>query len=134
MKKHSKLWKEFGQIIDIIDIRINKQQRILVKLKKISQELQKNIDEYWQRINILQLELKDLAVVKETNALSRLFMRRESIKTSIESVFFDVSVTRQKAEDLASEIKHVEAKKRHLEKRKDALSEIREKLRFGKEC
>ncbi|ASU22406.1 hypothetical protein CCZ37_07295 [Vibrio qinghaiensis] len=134
MKKHSKRWKEFGQIIEIIDIRINKQQRILVKLRKLSQELEEHIDEYWQRIEVLQQELKSLAVVKETNALSRLFMRRESIKTSIESVFFDASVTRQKAEDLASEIEQVEAEKRRLEKRKDALHEIREELRYEKEC
>lgn len=34
MKKPSKQWVEFGQLIDIIDIRIGKQQRKLVKLKK----------------------------------------------------------------------------------------------------
>ncbi|NCO45891.1 MAG: hypothetical protein GW890_05515, partial [Vibrio sp.] len=101
MKKHSKRWKEFGQIIEIVDIRIDKQQRMLVKLRKRNQELQDQIEEFWRRIEVLQQELKSLVVVKENNALSRLFMRRESVKTNIESVFFDASITRQKAEDLA---------------------------------
>ncbi|OEE72563.1 hypothetical protein [Vibrio ordalii] len=130
MKKHSKRWKEFGQIIEIVDIRIDKQQRMLVKLRKRNQELQDQIEEFWRRIEVLQQELKSLVVVKENNALSRLFMRRESVKTNIESVFFDASITRQKAEDLASEIELVEAEKRRLEKRKDALHEIREELRY----
>lgn len=134
MKKHSKRWKEFGQIIEIVDIRIDKQQRMLVKLRKRNQELQDQIEEFWLRIEVLQQELKSLVVVKENNALSRLFMRRESVKTNIESVFFDASITRQKAEDLASEIELVEAEKRRLEKRKDALHEIREELRYEKAC
>lgn len=134
MKKHSKRWKEFGQIIEIVDIRIDKQQRMLVKLRKRNQELQDQIEEFWRRIEVLQQELKSLVVVKENNALSRLFMRRESVKTNIESVFFDASITRQKAEDLASEIELVEAEKRRLEKRKDALHEIREELRYAKVC
>ncbi|MBF4286501.1 hypothetical protein EAY45_27490, partial [Vibrio anguillarum] len=91
MKKHSKRWKEFGQIIEIVDIRIDKQQRMLVKLRKRNQELQDQIEEFWRRIEVLQQELKSLVVVKENNALSRLFMRRESVKTNIESVFFDAS-------------------------------------------
>lgn len=134
MKKHSKRWKEFGQIIEIVDIRIDKQQRMLVKLRKRNQELQDQIEEFWRRIEVLQQELKSLVVVKENNALSRLFMRRESVKTNIESVFFDASITRQKAEDLASEIELVEAEKRRLEKRKDALHEIREELSYEKAC
>ncbi|MBF4338140.1 hypothetical protein EAY42_23850, partial [Vibrio anguillarum] len=81
MKKHSKRWKEFGQIIEIVDIRIDKQQRMLVKLRKRNQELQDQIEEFWRRIEVLQQELKSLVVVKENNALSRLFMRRESVKT-----------------------------------------------------
>ncbi|WP_331253681.1 hypothetical protein, partial [Vibrio anguillarum] len=113
-------------------MRIDKQQRMLVKLRKRNQELQDQIEEFWRRIEVLQQELKSLVVVKENNALSRLFMRRESVKTNIESVFFDASITRQKAEDLASEIELVEAEKRRLEKRKDALHEIREELRYEK--
>ncbi|MBF4444075.1 hypothetical protein EA908_29420, partial [Vibrio anguillarum] len=105
---------------------------MLVKLRKRNQELQDQIEEFWRRIEVLQQELKSLVVVKENNALSRLFMRRESVKTNIESVFFDASITRQKAEDLASEIELVEAEKRRLEKRKDALHEIREELRYEK--
>lgn len=34
MKKPSKKWKEFGQIIEIVDIRIEKQARKLDKLQK----------------------------------------------------------------------------------------------------
>lgn len=134
MKRHSKRWKEFCQIIEIVDIRIDKQQRILVKMRKRKQELQEQNEEFWQRIKVLQQELKSLVVVKENNALNRLFMRRESVKTNIESFFFDASITRQKAEDLAAKIEQVEAEKRRLEKRKDALHEIREKLRCEKSC
>nr|MBF4427350.1 hypothetical protein [Vibrio anguillarum] len=62
MKKHSKRWKEFGQIIEIVDIRIDKQQRMLVKLRKRNQELQDQIEEFWRRIEVLQQELKSLVV------------------------------------------------------------------------
>ncbi|MCO4174526.1 hypothetical protein K8D10_22530 [Aeromonas veronii] len=134
MKRHSKRWKEFCQIIDVVDIRIDKQQRKLVKMRKRNQELQEQLEEFWLRIKVLQKELKCLVVLKENNALNRLFMRRESVKTNIESFFFDASITRQKVEDLASKIEQVEAEKRSLEKRKDALHEIREKLRYEKNC
>lgn len=55
-------------------------------------------------------------------------MRRENIKTNIESIFFDVSLTRQKLEALEFEIAQAEAEKRNLEKRKDALNEIRDEI------
>lgn len=43
MKKPSKEWREFGQLIDIVDIRIGKQVRLLDKLKKERQELAESI-------------------------------------------------------------------------------------------
>ncbi len=132
MNKPSKQWKEFGQLIDIVDIRIGKQQRKLVKLKKHYQELLNIIEQKWQKIEQHQQHLKALNVKEEPNALRLLFMRRESTKSAIESLFFDASVNRQDAEEVALEIAEVEAEKRRLEKRKDALGELREELRYVK--
>ncbi len=132
MSKPSKRWKEFGQLIDIVEIRIGKQQRKLVTLRKQYQELVNFIEEKWQEIEEQQRYLKCLNVVGESNALTRLFMRRESTKSAIESLFFDASIKRQNAQELAHQITDVEAEKRRLEKRKDALAELREKMRYEK--
>ncbi|OEF95445.1 hypothetical protein [Vibrio splendidus] len=132
MSKPSKRWKEFGQLINIVDIRIGKQQRKLVTLRKQYQELVNFIEEKWQEIEEQQRYLKCLNVVGESNALSRLFMRRESTKSAIESLFFDASIKRQNAQELAHQITDVEAEKRRLEKRKDALAELREQMRYEK--
>ncbi|CAH1535996.1 Whole genome shotgun sequence [Vibrio owensii] len=126
MKKPSKQWVEFGQLIDIIDIRIGKQQRKLVKLKKEKQALVAQIQTLWDHIEQQQIVLKTLGVRDENNALERLFLRREDCKSHIESFFFDVSIKQQKVETLALEIETTEAKKKQLEKRKDALGELRE--------
>ncbi|WP_045496118.1 hypothetical protein [Vibrio hyugaensis] len=129
MKKPSKQWVEFGQLIDIIDIRISKQQRKLVKLKKEKQALVAQIQTLWDQIEQEQIVLKTLGVRDENNALQRLFLRREDCKSHIESFFFDVSIKQQKVETLALEIETTEAKKKQLEKRKDALGELRELIR-----
>ncbi|EGQ7895605.1 hypothetical protein J7H91_004446 [Vibrio parahaemolyticus] len=129
MKIPSKQWVEFGQLIDIIDIRIGKQQRKLVKLKKEKQALVDQIQTLWDQIEQEQIVLKTLGVRNENNALERLFLRREDCKSHIESFFFDVSIKKQKVETLALEIETTEAKKKQLEKRKDALGELRELIR-----
>ncbi|HHY0446979.1 TPA: hypothetical protein ACVU4T_003929 [Vibrio parahaemolyticus] len=129
MKKPSKQWVEFGQLIDIIDIRIGKQQRKLVKLKKEKQALVAQIQTLWDKIEQEQIVLKTLGLQDENNALQRLFLRREDCKSHIESFFFDVSIKQQKVETLTLEIETTEAKKKQLEKRKDALGELRELIR-----
>ncbi|ENQ8749102.1 hypothetical protein HJ107_23415 [Vibrio parahaemolyticus] len=129
MKKPSKQWVEFGQLIDIIDIRIGKQQRKLVKLKKEKQALVAQIQTLWDKIEQEQIVLKTLGLRDENNALQRLFLRREDCKSYIESFFFDVSIKQQKVETLTLEIETTEAKKKQLEKRKDALGELRELIR-----
>ncbi|OOX32830.1 hypothetical protein BJL83_15505 [Vibrio parahaemolyticus] len=129
MKIPSKQWVEFGQLIDVIDIRIGKQQRKLVKLKKEKQALVAQIQMLWDQIEQEQIVLKTLGVRDENNALQRLFLRREDCKSHIESFFFDVSIKQQKVETLALEIETTEAKKKQLEKRKDALGELRELIR-----
>ncbi|MCF5857744.1 hypothetical protein [Aeromonas veronii] len=132
MKKPSKQWVEFGQIIDIVDIRIGKQQRKLIKLKKDQQALFAQIHTLWEQIEQEQNELKILKMLDENNALERLFWRREDCKSQIESLYFDVSIKQQKGEVLALEIEATEAEKRLLEKRKDALGELRELIRDEK--
>lgn len=129
MKKPSKRWMEFGQLIDVVDIRIGKQQRKLAKLNVRHQELLDSISEIWALIAHEQHRLKSLVVKDELNGLSRLFLRRESVKSGIESLFFDVSVVQQNADELAIEIAQVIVEKRRLEKRKDALAEIQDQLR-----
>ncbi|MDK9774317.1 hypothetical protein [Vibrio sp. B181a] len=129
MKKPSKQWGEFGQLIDIIDIRIGKQQRKLVKLKKEKQALVAQIQTLWDKIEQEQIVLKTLGLRDENDALQRLFLRREDCKSHIESFFFDVSIKQQKVETLTLEIETTEAKKKLLEKRKDALGELRELIR-----
>ncbi|EHK2856085.1 MULTISPECIES: hypothetical protein [Vibrio harveyi group] len=129
MKKPSKQWVEFGQLIDIIDIRIGKQQRKLVKLKKEKQALVAQIQTLWDKIEQEQIVLKTLGLRDENNALQRLFLRREDCKSHIESFFFDVSIKQQKVETLTLEIETTEAKKKQLEMRKDALGELRELIR-----
>ncbi|OEC39827.1 hypothetical protein [Aeromonas sp. DNP9] len=132
MKKPSKQWVEFGQIIDIIDIRIGKQQRKLIKLKKDQQALFAQIHALWEQIEQEQNVLKTLKMLDEKNALERLFLRREDCKSQIESFYFDVSIKQQQSEVLALEIEATEAEKRQLEKRKDALGELRELIRDEK--
>ncbi|MDR5014448.1 hypothetical protein RF663_09445 [Aeromonas veronii] len=132
MKKPSKQWVEFGQIIDIIDIRIGKQQRKLIKLKKDQQALFAKIHALWEQIEQEQNALKTLKMLDEKNALERLFLRREDCKSQIESFYFDVSIKQQQSEVLALEIEATEAEKRQLEKRKDALGELRELIRDEK--
>lgn len=65
MKKPSKEWREFGQLIDIVDIRIGKQVRLLDKLKKERQELAESIKSKWLDIETLQSELKVLNIIQE---------------------------------------------------------------------
>ncbi|MDH5928676.1 hypothetical protein AB4179_24230 [Vibrio lentus] len=129
MKKPSKQWVEFGQLIDIIDIRIGKQQRKIIKLKKERQTVLNQIQTLWSQIEQEQITLKSLNVIHENNALERLFLRREDCKSHIESFFFEVSIKQQKNDVLASELEASEAKKKQLEKRKDALGELRELIR-----
>ncbi|AMF96303.1 hypothetical protein ACP6H1_21125 [Vibrio harveyi] len=129
MKIPSKQWGEFGQLINIIDIRIRKQQRKLIKLKKQKRALVAHIEKLWLQIDQEQIALKTLNVQDEDDALKRLFLRREDCKSHIESFFFDVSIKQQKAETLAQEIETSESKKRKLEKRKEALGELRNLIR-----
>ncbi|EFO44780.1 hypothetical protein CGK66_18365 [Vibrio parahaemolyticus] len=125
MKKPSNEWREFGQLIDIVDIRIGKQVRLLDKLKKERQELAESIKSKWLDIETLQSELKVLNIIQEKDALTRLFRRREGIKSKIESIFFEASLARQDLEELDEKIHDAELEKKKLEKRKDALTEMR---------
>ncbi|MDE1231354.1 hypothetical protein [Vibrio aestuarianus] len=128
MKKPSKQWKDFAQLIDIVNIRIMKQQMKLEKLRRELRDLEQTITEQWQEINNTQDRLRSLNVINENNSITRMFQRRESIKSKIESIFFDVSVASQNAEDLALQIMVTEKEKQQLEKRKDALVELQVQL------
>ncbi|KAA1195519.1 hypothetical protein Ppb6_01919 [Photorhabdus australis subsp. thailandensis] len=128
MKKPSKRWKEFCQIISIIDIGIGKQQRKLKKLNKQHDMLRMTITDYWQDVQTAQSKLKMLNVEDEVDALKFFFRRRENIRSLIESLVFDVSVVQQELEKIEIEIAKAESEKLRLEKRKDVLDELKKQL------
>ncbi|WP_036773105.1 hypothetical protein [Photorhabdus australis] len=128
MKKPSKRWKEFCQIISIIDIGIGKQQRKLKKLNKQHDVLKMTIADYWQDVQKAQNKLKMLDIEDEIDALKIFFRRRENIRSLIESLVFDVSVVQQELEKIEIEIAKAESEKLRLEKRKDVLDELKKQL------
>lgn len=130
MKKPSKKWKEFGQIIEIVDIRIEKQARKLDKLQKKRAEIKQVLLSKWDEIEALQHHLQSMGMQNEQDGLKRLFMRRESIRSKIESAFYDASVIKQDMDEVMIEIQQVQLEKRNLEKRKDRLVEMREQLMY----
>ncbi|HHL2502278.1 TPA: hypothetical protein ACQ301_004408 [Yersinia enterocolitica] len=128
MKKPSKIWREFFQIINIIDISIGKQQRKLKKLNNDLESLKHDISEYWGKVSKEQNKLKNLSVKNEKDSVKVFFIRRENIKSLIESLVFDVSIIKQELERVEIEIDKTELEKRRLEKRKDILSELMQQL------
>lgn len=130
MKKPSKKWKEFGQIIEIVDIRIEKQARKLDKLQKKRMEIRSELLKKWDHIEWLQNELQSINMKNEHDSLKRLFMRREGLRSQIESTFYDASVIKQDLDEVMFEIQQTQLEKKNLEKRKDRLTEMREQLMY----
>ncbi len=130
MKKPSKKWKEFGQIIEIVDIRIEKQARKLDKLQKKRMEIRSELLKKWDHIEWLQNELQTINMKNEHDSLKRLFMRREGLRSQIESKFYDASVIKQDLDEVMFEIQQTQLEKKSLEKRKDRLTEMREQLMY----
>ncbi|CAB1259101.1 Uncharacterised protein [Vibrio cholerae] len=130
MKKPSKKWKEFGQIIEIVDIRIEKQARKLDKLQKKRMEIRSELLKKWDHIEWLQNELQTINMKNEHDSLKRLFMRREGLRSQIESTFYDASVIKQDLDEVMFEIQQTQLEKKNLEKRKDRLTEMREQLMY----
>lgn len=130
MKKPSKKWKEFGQIIEIVDIRIEKQARKLDKLQKKRMEIRSELLKKWDHIEWLQNELQTINMKNEHDSLKRLFMRREGLRSQIESTFYDASVIKQDLDEVMFEIQQAQLEKKSLEKRKDRLTEMREQLMY----
>lgn len=130
MKKPSKKWKEFGKIIEIVDIRIEKQARKLDKLQKKRMEIRSELLKKWDHIEWLQNELQTINMKNEHDSLKRLFMRREGLRSQIESTFYDASVIKQDLDEVMFEIQQTQLEKKSLEKRKDRLTEMREQLMY----
>lgn len=130
MKKPSKKWKEFGQIIEIVDIRIEKQARKLDKLQKKRMDIRSELFKKWDHIEWLQNELQTINMKNEHDSLKRLFMRREGLRSKIESTFYDASVIKQDLDEVMFEIQQTQLEKKNLEKRKDRLTEMREQLMY----
>ena len=62
-----------------------------------------------------------------------MFLRRECIKSTIETLYFDASIFSQEAEELVLQITEAEKEKHRLEKRKDALGEVLLQVKYEKE-
>lgn len=130
MKKRSQKWREFGQILEIVDIRIGKVNKRLEKLRTELKEIQIKIDKKWIEIEIEQDNLQKLSVLNEDDAISRMFRRREYIKSKIESLFFDVSLASQNADEIKTKIDELNVEKNKFEKRKESLAEIRSQIEY----
>ncbi|EMA4781837.1 hypothetical protein [Providencia rettgeri] len=128
MKKPSKIWKEFCQIISIVDIGIGKQQRKLIKLNKQKEILLNNIDEFYNEIMKKRDRLNVLSIDKEADAVKLFFNRRENLRAAIDDMIFDVSLVRNELDNLNIEIKNTEVEKLRLEKRKDILNELKKEI------
>ncbi|MDE1241111.1 hypothetical protein [Vibrio aestuarianus] len=100
----------------------------LEKLRRELRDLEQTISEQWQEIKDTQDCLHSTNVINEHNSITRMFQRRESIKSRIESIFFDVSVASQNAKDLSLRIMDTEKEKQQLAKRKEALAELQVQL------
>ncbi|EJH62556.1 hypothetical protein VCHE25_2740 [Vibrio cholerae HE-25] len=57
-------------------------------------------------------------------------MRREGLRSQIESTFYDASVIKQDLDEVMFEIQQTQLEKKNLEKRKDRLTEMREQLMY----
>ncbi|EJE4701610.1 TPA: VPA1337 family putative T3SS effector [Vibrio parahaemolyticus] len=84
----------------------------------------------WEHIEYLQFELNTISLKNEQDSLKRLFIRREGLRSQIESTFYDISVIKQDLNDVMFEIHEVLQEKKNLEKRKDRLTEMREQLMY----
>ncbi|WP_336939610.1 VPA1337 family putative T3SS effector [Vibrio cholerae] len=84
----------------------------------------------WDHIEWLQNELQTINMKNEHDSLKRLFMRREGLRSQIESTFYDASVIKQGLDEVMFEIQQTQLEKKSLEKRKDRLTEMREQLMY----
>ncbi|QKU57064.1 VPA1337 family putative T3SS effector [Vibrio cholerae] len=84
----------------------------------------------WDHIEWLQNELQTINMKNEHDSLKRLFMRREWLRSQIESTFYDASVIKQDLDEVMFEIQQTQLEKKNLEKRKDRLTEMREQLMY----
>ncbi|WP_394201500.1 hypothetical protein [Shewanella waksmanii] len=125
MKKPSSKWVEFCRIIKIVDIRIQKVDKAIIKTKRKIVSLNQLVEEKWGVITLKQQELSFLKIRDEYNSLTRLFQRREYIKSCIESLVFDVAVLNKDIENVNVELAELVNSKRKLEKRKEALEEVK---------
>lgn len=128
MKKRSKRWKEFCQIISIVDIGIGKQQRKIIKLNKKKEQLELLMNECFFNIENNKNILKNLSITKEIDSIHLYFKRVGKIKSLIESAFFDISLLSNEIEQVHSDIKVSEEEKLRLEKRKDILEELKKEI------
>ena len=70
----------------------------IIKLKKQREEVLNKIEEKWNDIEHEQKNLKEITVLDEVNALTRFFLRQESCKSKIESLFMDASLQKKEVD------------------------------------
>ena len=124
MKKPSKQWKEFDQIIGIVDIRIQRKQREILKMKKEAAQIEEEAASFFQQINEARESLKNLRPTGEANSIDVYFRRSDYCKSMIENYLIDYSLLQEKIQKIQLAIEGLTKEKFKLEKRKDALREV----------
>lgn len=124
MKKPSKQWKEFEQIIGIVDIRIKRKQREIVKMKKQAAEVEEEAASFFQQISEARESLRNLRPTAEANAIDVYFRRSDYCKSMIENYLIDYSLLQEKIKKIQQAIEVLNKERFKLEKRKDALREV----------
>ena len=128
MKKPSKQWLEFSQIIGILDIRISRKQRELLKLKKELTEIEERATAIFEKVTETREALKALRPAEEANSIDIYFHRSDYYKSTIENHLIDYSFLKEQAEKVQQSMQKANKEKFKLEKRKDALKEVQSVL------
>ncbi|EGQ8442529.1 hypothetical protein GTW15_05940 [Vibrio cholerae] len=128
MSKHWKQWKDLCQITEIIEIRIRKSKSQLIHLRRKLQVQNQEKQALLHRISELEKEKMCLDLQVEKKALSKLFMRRDSINSKIDLISFDLLIVMNSISELSSEIENKEAELSSFEKRKELLDELKKEL------
>ncbi|EGR1312062.1 hypothetical protein D9A28_19375 [Vibrio cholerae] len=116
------------QITEIIEIRIRKSKSQLIHLRRKLQVQNQEKQALLHRISELEKEKMCLDLQVEKKALSKLFMRRDSINSKIDLISFDLLIVMNSISELSSEIENKEAELSSFEKRKELLDELKKEL------
>ena len=128
MKKRSQSWNQFGQLIDIVGLKISRKQREIKKLKNKSLECEQKIKNKWDDIKRYQTEMSTLKIADEERAVARYFAKIDATKRDIEDLFMEATLAQKELKKIQEEMATLSSESARLAKRKDALNEVRAEL------